>query len=203
MSEENNIFEGVIVAAYTQEEAADEVLEKVKEAKKAETFQYWDAAVIRLDERGRYYLHEDKDMSTPKGAGIGAVVGGLIGIAGGPAGVILGSGVGAAIGMFVANADGGIKDERFEEVGQALEPSNSALIIVSGHDYLQQMQDYASEEDVEIAMKKLADGIHEHMEHGTDVAYIITSAGRSVSCHRLRDENIAELLGVETPSMEL
>lgn len=200
MGEENGFFEGIIVAAYAHEETAEEVLKKVEEAKKADSFQFWDAAVIRIDERGRYYLEESKDMSTPKGAGIGALVGGVIGIVGGPAGVVLGSGLGAAIGMFAANSDRGISDKRFEEVGHALESGNSALIIVSSHDYLQQLQDYAGEDELEVAMHKLTDGIHEHMEHDSDVAYIVTAAGRSVSCHRLRDEEILDLLGLgETP----
>lgn len=198
MSDEKAAFEGIIVAAYADEGAADGVLETVNGAKKEKTFQFWDAAVVRIDERGRYYLSESKDMSTPKGAGIGAVIGGVIGIVGGPAGVILGSGLGAAVGMFVANSDGGIKDERFEEVGQALESGNSALIIVSSHDYLRQMQEYAGEDELTVAMHKLTDGIHEHMVHGNNVAYIVTSAGRSVSCHLLRDDEILNLLGIES-----
>ena len=196
MSEENGFFEGIIVAAYAHEEAAEDASQRVEAAKKEGTFDYWDAAVIRIDERGRYYIHESKDMSTPKGAGIGALVGGVIGIVGGPAGVVLGSGLGAAIGMFAANSDRGIKDERFEEVGHALESGNSALIIVSGHEYLQQLQEYAGEDELEIAMQKLTDSIHEHMEHDQDVAYIVTAAGRSVSCHRLRNETILDLLGL-------
>ena len=198
MSKENSTFEGVIVAAYVEEGAADAVLETVNGAKKEKSFQFWDAAVVRIDEKGKYYLKESKDMSTPKGAGIGAVVGGVIGIAGGPAGVILGSGLGAALGMFVANSDGGIRDERFEEVGQALDSDNSALIIVSSHDYLQQMKEYAGEDELTVAMHKLTDGISEHMVHGNNVAYIVTSAGRSVSCHLLRDDEILELLGIGT-----
>ena len=54
-------FAGIIVAAYVDEGAADQVLEKVNEAKKEERFQYWDEAVIRKDERGRYHYSETKD----------------------------------------------------------------------------------------------------------------------------------------------
>ena len=199
MSEEKAKFEGILVAAYADEGTADEVLKRVKEAKKEKTFHYWDAAVIRRDERGRYYFTEAKDMSTGKGAGIGAVIGGLIGIAGGPAGIILGSGLGAALGGFVASADSGLKDEGLEDVGHALESGNSALLIVSSRDYLQAMQEYAGEEDRTMAMQKLTKGISEHVGHGKNVAYIVTSAGRSVSCHELEtDDETARLLGIET-----
>jgi uncharacterized membrane protein len=199
MSEEKAAFEGILVAAYAYEGAADEVLKKVNEAKKEKTFQFWDAAVIRKDERGRYYYNETRDMSTPKGAGIGAIIGGVIGIAGGPAGIVLGSGLGAALGGFVASADSGLKDEGLEDVGHALESGNSALLIVSSHDYLRAMHEYAGEEDMTAAMHKLTKGISKHVVHGQNVAYTITAAGRSVSCHELDTSGeIRELLEIGT-----
>jgi len=200
MSEENATFEGIIVVAYPQEDTAKDILKKVNAAKKKKVFQFWDAAVIRKDKKGQYHYNEIKDMSTPKGAGIGAVIGGLIGLPGGPAGIVIGAGLGAAIGGFAANSDSGINDDRLEDVGHALKSGNSALIIVSRHDYLQAMQQYAADEYTTRALKKLTTGISEHMVHGENAAYLITSAGRSVSCHHLRDDNIAKLLNVEIPT---
>ena len=199
MSEGKTSFEGIIVTAYADEGAADAVLKSVNEAKKGNSFQFWDAVVIRKDDRGGYFYNESRDMSTPKGAGIGAIIGGLIGIAGGPAGIVLGSGLGAAVGGFVASSDSGIKDASLEDVGHALESGNSALLVVSSHDSLLAMQEYVSEEDLKMAMQKLTNGISEHMSQGQNVAYKITSAGRSMSCHELEASGaIAELLGVGT-----
>lgn len=200
---ENETFEGILVAAYTDESAAKAVLEKVEQAKKDKTFQFWDAAVIRKDERGHYFYDETKDMSAPKGAGIGAVIGGLIGITGGPAGVVIGAGLGAVVGGFFANADGGIKDERLEDVGHALESENSALLIVSDQEYLRGMRAYADEEDTMVAVRKLTDGISEHVQRGQNVAYVITAAGRSVSCHQVDPASeIARLLEVEQSAQQ-
>jgi uncharacterized membrane protein len=200
MSEEKATFEGIIVVAYPEEEKAKDILEKANEAEKQKTFQFWDAAVVRKDEKGHYHYNEAKDMSTPRGAGIGAVVGGLLGLPGGPAGIVLGAGLGAAIGGFAANTDAGVNDDRLEDVGHALQSGNSALLIVSSHDYLLAMREYAADEYTTRALEKLTTGISEHMVKGQSVAYLITSAGRSVSCHRLRDDNIAELLDVEISS---
>lgn len=197
MSAESSVFEGIIVVAYPEENAAKEILAKANEAKKQKSFQFWDAVIIRKDEKGHYYYNETQDMTAPKGAGIGAVIGGLLGTPAGPAGIILGAGFGAALGGFAANKDSGISDERLEEVGHALQSSNSALVIVSNHEYLQNMQEYASEESTNMALQKLTVGISEHLMNGQSVAYIFTSAGRSVSCHQLEDDNFAEFLGVE------
>jgi uncharacterized membrane protein len=197
MSEEKAAREGVRVIAFVEENAADDALDTLKKAKKEKTVEYWDAAVIRKDARGRYYYNETRDASTPKGAGIGAVIGGLIGIPGGPAGIVVGSGIGAALGGLVASADSGLKDDRLEEVGHALESGNSALLIVSSHEYLGAMQEYAGEEDTLMAMKKLTKGISEHMVQGQNAAYLITAAGRSVSCHQLEsDDTFAKLLSL-------
>jgi len=200
MSDENANFTGIIVAAYPQEETAKEMLENVNAAKKQNSFHFWDAVVIRKDEKGHYYYEETKDMSTPKGAGIGLVIGGLLGVLAGPAGVVLGGGVGAAIGGFFASGDAGLTDDNLEDVSHALQSGNSALLIVSDRDHLQAMQEYAADEYTTKAIAKLTNGISEHMLQGNKVAYLVTSAGRSVSCHRLRDENTAALLGVDLPA---
>jgi uncharacterized membrane protein len=190
-------FEGIIVAAYSDEEAADAVLKDLNKAKKEKSLRFWEAAVIRKDERSRYHYDETKDMAAPAGAGIGAVIGGLIGLTGGPAGAVVGAGLGAALGGMAADRDAGIKDDRLEDVGHALIPGNSALVIVSDFEYLQAMRQYAGDEEIREAMHKLTTGISEHMAQGQNVAYILTSAGRSVSCHEIDSETaIAEMMEV-------
>ncbi len=89
---------GFLVMAFTDENAADQALDAMKEAKKQQQFYFEDAAVIRQDAKGKVHYHETGDMSTGKGAGIGALVGGVLGILGGPAGVVAGAGAGAAVG---------------------------------------------------------------------------------------------------------
>jgi uncharacterized membrane protein len=197
MSEESKASEGIRVIAFVEEEAAADALETLEKAKKDKAIQFWDAAVIRKDERGRYYYHETRDRSTPKGAGIGALIGGLIGIPGGPAGIVVGAGLGASLGAFAANTDAGLNDETAEELGRALQSGNSALVVVSSREYLGAIQEYAAEEETTAAIQKLTAGISEHVVKGQNAAYLVTSAGRSVSCHQLdAEDEIAKLLGV-------
>lgn len=197
MSEENAANQGILVFAFVEEGAADVALKTLKEAKKEKTVDYWDAAVIRKDEKGRYFYDETHDTTTPKGAGIGMVIGGIIGIPGGPAGIVLGAGLGAGLGAFAANTDAGLKDENMEKVGQALMAGNSALLIVLSRASLSQMQEYAAEEETTAAIQKLTASISEHMVNGQNAAYHVTAAGRSVSCHQLESEDkFARLLGL-------
>jgi len=197
MSKESRAEEGILVFAFIEEGAAAEALETLKKAKKEKTVEFWDAAVIRKDAKGRYYYDETHDKSAAQGGGIGALIGGLLGAPLGPAGIVLGAGLGAGLGAFAANSDAGLDDDNLERVGQALMAGNSALLIVPSRDNLSQMQEYAAEEDIELAIQKLSAGISENMLHGQNGAYHVTAAGRSVSCHPLAADNaFAKLLGV-------
>lgn len=197
MGEESAANEGVLVFAFAEEGAAAEALETLKKAKKDQTVDYWDAVVIRIDERGRYYYDETHDRSAAQGGGIGALVGGLLGAPFGPAGMVIGAGLGASLGAFAANADAGLNDDNLERLGQALMAGNSALLIVPSRANLSQMQEYAAQEEIEAAIKKLTAGISQHMVDGQNVAYHVTAAGRSVSCHQLpANDTYVELLGI-------
>src|SRR5512143_1953923 len=100
---------GFLVMAFLDENAGDQVLNAMKEAKKQRQFYFEDAAVVRQGAQGKVHYHETGDMSTGKGAGIGALVGGVLGILGGPAGVALGAGVGAAAGAAISSVDTGFR----------------------------------------------------------------------------------------------
>ena len=59
------------------------------------------------------------------------------------------------------------------------------------------MQDYAAEERVTAVVKKQATNISEHVVRGQNAAYLVTAAGRSISCHQLgAEDDIARLLGI-------
>lgn len=197
MSEEKTAHEGILIIAFAGEDAAEEALDTLEAGKKEKTVQYWDAAVIRRDEKGRFYHHETKDMKTPIGAGIGAVIGGIIGVPGGPAGIVIGSGIGASIGAFAASEDAGLRDDTLEKLGNALRSGNSALIIVSSREYLSAIRQYAADEEATAAIQKLTAAISEDMNRGQNAAYLVTAAGRSVSAHRAESDNkIVKLLGI-------
>jgi uncharacterized membrane protein len=147
---------GFLVMAFTDETAADEVLKGLKEAKKQKQFYFEDAAVVQQDAKGKVHYHETGDMSTGKGAGIGALVGGVLGILGGPAGIALGAGVGAAAGGVAAHRDSGFRDESLETVGVALKPSTSALAVITSHAFLRAVQKEVDVADIRTAVNNLA-----------------------------------------------
>ena len=53
-----------MIAAYVDEMAADQTLAAMKQAKKAGSFYFDDAAVVRQDAKGKVHIKETGDMST-------------------------------------------------------------------------------------------------------------------------------------------
>lgn len=188
---------GIIVAAYAGAETADQTLDAMRKAKQQKQFQFDDAAIIRQDIQGQIHIHETGDMGTGRGAGIGAIVGGVIGLLGGPAAVVLGAGVGAGIGAAAAHGDAGYRDENLKELGTALKPDTSAIVVITSHEFLKAVHDQVPEEEMAETTRKLAGEISDRLDEGKNVAIgiLITEDGIGLKEVAVGDES-AEMLGI-------
>ena len=80
------------------------------------------AAVLFVKPDGTAKFVESKDW----GAGRGALLGGAIGIIGGPLGILAGGSIGALTSKL---RDSGFKNDQLERLGSSLAPNNSAVVI--------------------------------------------------------------------------
>ena len=187
---------GFLVMAFTEETAADEALKAMKDAKKQKQFYFEDAAVIRQDADGKVHYHETGDMSTGRGAGAGALIGGILGILGGPAGVVLGAGAGAAIGAVAAHGDAGFQDESLETIGVALEPGTSAIAAITSHDFLKALQKQVGKDDIATAVNNIAAEISAKLAEGKSMALGLILAEDGIAIQEVAvDEESAEIVG--------
>ena len=79
------------------------------------------AAVLFVKPDGTAKFVESKDW----GAGRGALLGGAIGIIGGPLGILAGGSIGALTSKL---RDSGFKNDQLERLGTSLAPNNSAVV---------------------------------------------------------------------------
>jgi Protein of unknown function (DUF1269) len=79
-------------------------------------------AVLFVKPDGSAKFVESKDW----GAGRGALLGGAIGIIGGPLGILAGGGIGA---LAAKLRDSGFKNDQLEQLGRSLEPNHSAVVV--------------------------------------------------------------------------
>ncbi|MGN6379319.1 MAG: DUF1269 domain-containing protein [Gaiellales bacterium] len=87
--------------------------------------QIGNTAVLHVKSDGTVKFVESKDW----GAGRGALLGGAIGIIGGPIGMIAGGGIGA---LAAKLRDSGFPDSQLEQLGRTLQPGGSAVVVEIG-----------------------------------------------------------------------
>lgn len=161
---------GVIVASYTEEKAASEAYEYLRDSRNLRDLYYQVAAMVWRAEDGKLHIKEPDDKSSGVGIGVGAVLGGMIGTLAGPAGMVLGAGAGAAIGGLAASGDSGIPDERLKEIGVTLTPGNSALVVLLHESDVQITKQALIEQGGRVMVTSLDTDLVEQMAAGDGVA---------------------------------
>jgi uncharacterized membrane protein len=187
---------GMFVAGFLSEDGAEEEHQRLKDAKRSGTFYYDDVAVIRCNEKGKVKVKETGDMSTGKGAGIGALVGGVVGLLAGPAGVAWGLVIGGGSGALAALKDSGFEDKSLKELGSALLPGTSAIAVTASKAYTEEVRKKAKGETLSVA-RDLASNIRDDLKAGQEVVYsiVITETGIAANKLVLSDEVMA-LFGI-------
>jgi uncharacterized membrane protein len=175
----------MLLAGYVDENAADSILEALKEDMDAGLIQYDDAAVVRRGTDGEVHINETGDMTTGKGAGIGALIGGVIGILGGPAGIAIGAAAGAGIGGIAAHSDAGFNNETLERIGGALPAGSSALAVTTSEDFIESVRDQASDDDTMNMAQQIADGITGALNAGEDVLMALVLTDDAVAATKV------------------
>jgi uncharacterized membrane protein len=138
--------------------------------------------VLRKDEKGKLHIKETADMGGGKGAVIGGVLGGAIGILAGPIGW---AAVGGAVigGLAAKMHDGGFKDERLKKLGEGLGPGNSAIVAVVEHVWVAQVEKAMADAGAQAVTEELSADIAKQLAAGGEVAYtaIATDEGLATS----------------------
>ena len=184
---------GMFVAAFLSDDTAKAVRKRMKKAKKKGVFYYENVAVISCKEKGKFKVKESGDMSTGKGAGIGALVGGVVGLLAGPAGVAWGLVIGGGSGALAALRDSGFEDESLKELGSALPPGTSAIAVTTSQVFIEEVRRRAQAGNTLSAARDLASDIRTNLLAGHEVLYslAITDEGFTANKVVASDEAVA------------
>ena len=117
--------ETLIYAVYDGQDTATQVFKTMRSAQGDTGERIESYAVVSKDLKGKVKVRDQRKRD----AGVGAVLGGVIGLIGGPAGVAVGATAGGAAGYLTGNAVG-IPRDKVESMKQALIPDSSALVVV-------------------------------------------------------------------------
>ena len=192
----------LVVAAFNDEEAANQALEALKSAHAAGVVEIQEAAVLRKDHDGKLHVKETSDWGTGRGAAIGGVVGGAIGLLAGPA-LLVPAAVGALIGGLSAKLrDSSQRDQQLEELGENLKAGSSAIVALAGPTSLEQIRSSLDAAGGTSVIEELGPDIAAQLEAHHDVAYraVVSEEGLAVGKVSASDDDVAGALLVADES---
>jgi uncharacterized membrane protein len=169
----------VIVAAFNDLNGASQALTSLKEAKKERLIEIEDAAVLTKDADGNVKIKETADMRAGKGATIGAIAGGVVGLLAGPVGwAALGGGV---IGGLAAKLhESGFPDDRLRQLAEGLTPDSSALVAVIDHRWVADLERELARQGADVVTEGLRDDIAARLKEGGGIVYTVVDTGEAI-----------------------
>jgi uncharacterized membrane protein len=176
MSDKSDVPVQLIVAAFNDEDAANEALKALKEAKKEKLIAIKDAAVLYRDDKDKLHIKEQGDLTGGQGALFGGALGLTLGILAGP-GALLAGAAGAAIGGLAAKLiDSGFDNDRLKAIGESLKPGTSAIVALVEHTWVDELEKQMQEAGADVFTASISDEITKQLADGKDMAFSALSA---------------------------
>ena len=124
---ENPVF--LYAGEYENVEDAKADLETLKELHREHLVGTYDAAVVTKNEEGKVKIVDKIEKPTQRGGWAGMAVGAAMGLIF-PPGLLVGGLLGAGAGALIGHLEGGMSRSDVKEVGEMLDDSEAALIVV-------------------------------------------------------------------------
>ena len=127
MSNDSAVY-NILAFVFDGQGTAKQNLNDAKSAGAFEGYEIVAQAIVEQDPKGKVHIHEPGHGVW--GAVIGGTVGGLLGLIGGPVGVLALAASGAAVGGVAGHLDRAIPKDDLEEIGEAMSPDTSGILLL-------------------------------------------------------------------------
>ena len=165
----------VVLAVFDTDEAGIEAYEELREAENDKKLALENSVVVSKDDDGKIHIKEQAEK-TAKQAGIGALIGGALGILAGPPGVVALGALGGAIGGLSAKLDdAGFSDARLERLGERLPVDKAAIVAVTDFEDKEQLIAEFEKRGAKVGVEDLPRDFKEILEGGGSFAYRIAA----------------------------
>lgn len=163
----------LIMAVFDTEEAASNSFRDLQQAEKRKLVDTKNVVVIYKEDEGKIHIQETAEKAAGE-VGIGALVGGALGLLAGPVGMITLGAAGAVLGGLTAKLDDvGFDDDKLERIGEALQPGSSAIITVLDEQYSGRLVEELGNQGAKVVVEDLPDSFENYLDEGGYWAYFI------------------------------
>ncbi len=174
----------LIVAAFDDENGAEDALKALKAAKKEKLIGIQGAVVMYKDASGKKIHYKEVGLTPGKGALGGAVLGAALGVITGGATIALGA-AGTLIGGLVGRKkqSSRFSSDRINQVAAALKPGSSAIVAVIEHKWVTELEKALEELGADLLTAAISADIAQQIEAHRDVAYsaLVSDLGLATS----------------------
>jgi uncharacterized membrane protein len=184
--------ENVVVVGFTEPSKAYEALSVLKECDSAGRIGLESAAVVERTETGELRIAEGADNVGPVGTASGSLIGMLIGVLGGPVGVLLGWGAGATMGGVFDVDRAATSDEALAVLGRAIPPGSTAVIAQVEEPAVEVIDGEMNKLDGDVTRRSAADVVAE-LEAANEAAEAAAREARRTVREKRKAEIHADL----------
>lgn len=126
---------------FKSEESRKQAKDALKEAEKEDLIEIINAADLTKDDKGEVHYKELEDLKyRKKGRLVGSGVGAILGLVGGPAGLLVTTAAGAIAGGLISRLkDKGVPNEKLKAWAQELDKGSYALLVLVNHIWVDQI----------------------------------------------------------------
>lgn len=183
----------LLIVVYDDENQAQAVLAAAIEARRTAGLGIKETAVVRREDDGRLSIKEQDDLGMAVSAGAGALVGGLLGMIIGKAG--LGALLGGAAGAGAAKViDAGIPDARLQQLGDTLAAGSSAVAAIVPQQALEAARAFFAARGGLLAVEPIAPGVAVNIPR-TGIEQVDTLAAQAGEAIKPYAQQAASALG--------
>ncbi len=148
----------ILAFVFDGQDAAKQTLDEIKSSGALDGYEIQAQCIAEQDEKGKVHIHEPGKGGV--GATVGAIAGGLLGMLGGPAGVLAVGTAGAALGGTAGHYWGRIVPaEDLKELGAALQPNTSALLLLLEDTYSEDVINGMADYDTNVVTLTVGDDL--------------------------------------------
>jgi uncharacterized membrane protein len=180
--------ENVVIIRFDEESKAYEALSVLKECDAAGRIELESAAVVKRQEDGELKIQDSADNVGLENTVGGSLIGMLVGVLGGPVGVLVGWGGGALIGGAFDLDRMETSDEALTVLGKAIPPETTAVIACVDEPVVEVIDAEAYKLGGELTRRSVSDVLAE-----LSAAEEAADAAARTARHELREKRKAEV----------